>query len=181
MTSAVNSFVSTLNSRNLDVHLGLVTYAENYTFGTYSSSEASLDVTLTSNYNSTTTAMNVYGAQPLLGDTNISAGLALAQAELTGSRARSTADRTIILLTDGVPTQGNTDIASIATSYRTGSNIVMHVITFGAEAASGSYATTMQAAATNGNGMYFNAPTSSQLTTAFTTIADSLPAVLITY
>ncbi len=54
------------------------------------------------------------------------------------------------------------------------------MITFGAEAAGGSsYGTAMQLAATNGNGMYFNAPTAGQLSTAFTTIADSLPAVLI--
>lgn len=179
LTSAVGTFVSTLQSRNLDVHVALVTYAEAYTFGTYSATQATLDQTLTSNLTTITTDMNAYGQNPLLGDTNIAAGLALAQGELTGSRARSTANRTIILLTDGVATTGSTDIASITSSYCSGSQIVTHTITFGAEASSGSAQTAMQNAATNGNGMYFNAPSSSQLQTAFQTIADSLPAVLI--
>ena len=54
-----------------------------------------------------------------------------------------------------------------------------HTITFGAEASSGSAQVLMQTAAQDGNGLYFNAPTRGQLQTAFQTIADSLPAVLI--
>ncbi|MGD0900897.1 MAG: VWA domain-containing protein, partial [Thermoguttaceae bacterium] len=107
LTAAVNSFISTLQARNLDVHVALVTYAETYSFGSYSATEASLDVQLTSNLGSITTAMNAWGQKALLGDTNIEAGLSLAQGELTGSRARTCADRTIILLTDGVATSGN--------------------------------------------------------------------------
>jgi Ca-activated chloride channel family protein len=179
LTDAVASFVAVLQARNLDVRVGLVTYSETYSFGTYGCTEASLDVQLTSTLSSITTKMNAWGQQPLLGDTNIEAGLALGEGELTGARARSTADRTIILLTDGVPTSGNTNIASLTLSDRQTSNIVTHVITFGGEAASGAYQTSMKNAATNGNGMFFNAPTAAQLTTAFTTIADSLPAVLI--
>jgi Flp pilus assembly protein TadG len=179
LTQAVNSFVSVLQARNLDVHLALATYAEAFTFGTYSATEASLDVQLTNNFNSTVTAMNNYGQNPLLGDTNIAAGLALAQSELTGPRARTTANRTIILLTDGVATTGNTDIPGIALSYRQTNNIVMHTITFSAEAGTSAAQAAMQGAATNGNGMYFYAPTSAQLQTAFQTIADSLPAVLV--
>lgn len=179
LNSAVNSFVSTLQARNLDVKVALVTYAENYTLGNFSATEATLDCTLTANYSSIQTAMNAYGTKPLLGDTNIAAGLALGQSELTGTRARVTADRTIILLTDGVATTGNMNIAGLTQTYRTGSSIVTHVITFGGEAAAGSVNTSMQNAATNGNGMFFNAATAAQLQTAFQTIADSLPAVLI--
>lgn len=179
LTAAVNSFVTVLQARNLDVKVGLVTYAEDYSLGQYSSTVASLDKTLTTSTSSITTAMNAWGATPLLGDTNIAAGLALAQAELTSSRARSTADRTIILLTDGVATTGNTNIPGLTSSYRTGSSIVTHVITFGGEAATGSVATSMQTAAQNGNGMFFNAATAAQLQAAFQNIADSLPAVLV--
>ena len=179
LTLAVNSFTSILQARSLDVNVGLVTYAETYSLGSYSATEASLDVQMTSNISQIPTAMNVWGQTPLLGDTNIEAGLAIAQAELTGARARTTADRTIILLTDGVATTGNSNIGSLTTANRSGSNIVTHVITFGGEAASGSTQTAMIAAATNGNGMFFNAATTAQLQQAFQTIADSLPAVLI--
>jgi len=179
LTVAVNNFITTLQARNLDVHVALVTYAETYSFGTFSSTEASLDVNLTSNLGLITTGMNAWGQQPLIGDTNIEAGLAMAESELTGPRSRTTANRTIILLTDGVATTGNTNIASLTQSDRTSSQIVTQVITFGAEAASGAVQTAMMSAATNGNGMFFNAPTAAQLQQAFQTIADSLPAVLI--
>lgn len=179
LDSAVDSFISVLQARNLDVKVALVTYAESYSMGNYSSTQASLDVTLTSNYSSVQTRMQDWGDTVLLGNTNIAAGLALAQAELTGPRARSTADRTIILLTDGVATSGNTDIASLATSYRSGSSIMTHVITFGGEAATGAVQTSMMNAAANGNGTFYNAATASELTTAFQKIADSLPAVLV--
>lgn len=179
LTVAVNSFTNTLQSRNLDVDVALVTYAETFTFGTYSATEASLDVQLTPNYGQINAGMAAWGQQPLIGDTNIQAGLALAQGELTGPRARPVADRTIILLTDGVATTGNTDIPSLTLGLRTNSQIVTHVITFGGQASSGTVQTQMMQAATNGNGMFFNAPSAAQLQQAFQTIADSLPAVLI--
>ena len=113
LCTAVNSFITTLQARNLNVRVGLVTYAETYSFGSYSATEASLDVPLTSNLTLITNAMNNWGTQPLLGDTNISAGLAMASGELTGSDGRTCADRTIILLTDGVATQGNLNIPSV--------------------------------------------------------------------
>ncbi len=179
LTTAVNNFIGVLQSRNIDVHLSLVTYSENFTLGNYSATQAQVDVTLTSNFNQIAPAMNAYGQNPLLGDTNISAGLALAQGELTGPRARATSNRTIILLTDGVATTGNLDIPGIALDYVQTSQIVTHAITFGAEAQSGAAKTAMQGAAQQGNGMYFNAPSAAQLSTAFQMIADSLPAVLV--
>ena len=179
LDDAVDSFIATLQARNLDVHVSLVTYAETYSLGSYSATEASRDVNLTSSYSQIQTAMEAWGLTPLLGDTNISAGLALAQAELTGSRSRATADRTIILMTDGVPTTGNTDIPSLCLANRTGSSIVTHVITFGGQSASGSPMTSMMSAAQNGNGVFYNAATAGQLQQAFQKIADSLPAVLV--
>ena len=179
LDDAVDSFITVLQARNLDVHVSLVTYSEAYSLGSYSSTEASLDVNLTSNYSQIVTSMQTTGQTPLLGDTNISAGLALAQGELTGPRARVTADRTIILMTDGVATSGNLDIPSLALAHRTGSRIVTHVVTFGGQAASGSTRTSMMTAAQNGNGSFYNAATAAQLQTAFKKIADSLPAVLV--
>src|SRR4029077_392520 len=87
LTVAVNSFVTTLQARTLDVNVALVTYAETYSFGSYSATEASLDVNLTSNYSLINAGMNAWGQQPLLGDTNIEAGLAMAVTELTGPRS----------------------------------------------------------------------------------------------
>ena len=179
LTSAVNSFVTVLQSRNLDAHVALVTYAETYSLGNFSATEASLDVQLTSNYSSIVTAMNTWGNTPLLGDTNIQAGLDMGVGELTGPRARTTADRTIILLTDGIATTGNTDIAGMSLTNRTTSKAVTYTIGFSGQAGTGVGQTALQGAATSGNGVYYYAPTAAQLTAAFQQIADSLPAVLI--
>ena len=56
------------------------------------------------------------------------------------------ADHTVILFTDGVPTTGNTNISSVVQGLTQNSQIVTHVITFGAEAASGTLQTSMQSA-----------------------------------
>ncbi|MEI8372406.1 MAG: VWA domain-containing protein [Planctomycetota bacterium] len=181
LSDAVTSFVSTLQARNLDVHVALVTYSEDYTFGSYTSVKSSLDVpltSLTSILDPITPVMTAWNQKVLLGDTNIEAGLTTGQTELTGARSRIVADRTIILLTDGVPTSGNTNIPAVVQNLRQNSQIMTHVITFGGQAASGTVQTSMQSAATAGNGMFFNAPTAATLQQAFQTIADSLPAVL---
>jgi len=179
LTNAVNTFVTVLQSRNIDAHVCLVTFAENYTFGNYTATEASLDVDLTANYNQIVTGMNVWGQTPLLGDTNMQAGLALAQTELTGPRSRLTANRVQILLSDGVATTGNTNIASLTQAARVNSGIITYTIAFGGEAASGTPQATMAGAAASGHGVFYNAPTAAQLQTAFQQIADSLPAVFI--
>jgi hypothetical protein len=168
-----------LQARNLDVHVGLVTFAENYSFGSYSATEASLDVPLTATYSQIPTAMNVWGQSPLLGNTNIEAGLNLAQTELTGPDARTTANRAIILLSDGVATSGNLNIPSLTLAARTSSGIITYTIAFGGEASSGAAQAAMSGAAQNGNGVFYDAPTAAQLQTAFQQIADSLPAVFI--
>ena len=180
LAAAVNSFITVIQARNIDINVGLVTYANTYSFGAFSATASTLDVQLTSNYSLIPTAMNGYAASPLLGDTYIYQGLLTAGTELTGPRARTTADRTMILLTDGVATiNGPVTIPAATLAARQSYDIITHVITFSAESATTAVQSTMQNAAANGNGMYFYAPTASQLQTAFTTIADSLPAVLI--
>jgi Ca-activated chloride channel homolog len=186
LCDAVNAFTTTLTARNLDVHVALVTYADTWSFGNYSVTQATLDVplpsdpqmTLASNCSQITNAMNAWGQKAIMGNTNIEAGLTIAKNEVTGSHSRTVADRTIILLTDGVATSGSLDIAGIALANRQNSQIMTHVITFGGQAAVGSVQTTMQNAAQNGNGNFYNAPTATQLQQAFQDIADSLPAVL---
>ena len=181
LSDAVASFVATLQARNLDVRVALVTYSEDYTFGSYVSLKSSLDVSLTSSFTSTldpiTPVMTAWNQKVLLGDTNIEAGLNSAKTEFD-AHPRIVADRTVILLTDGVPTSGNTDIPTLVQGLRQNSQIVTHIITFGGQAASGTVQTSMQSAATAGNGMFFNAPTAPDLQQAFQKIADSLPAVL---
>ncbi|MGC4001734.1 MAG: VWA domain-containing protein [Pirellulales bacterium] len=179
LSDAVGVFVTTLQTRQLDAQVGLVTYAEDYDFGDYSCVEASLDVPFTKTYSNITNKMTEWNNKELLGDTNIEAGLRLGRATVIGTGARQTAQRTIVLLTDGVPTSGDFDTAALTQQFRTTDKIVTHVVTFGGQAATGANQTRMQNTAANGNGKYYHAPNSATLQTVFRQIAESLPAVYI--
>jgi Mg-chelatase subunit ChlD len=178
LSDAVTAFNSVLTTRQLDAQVALTTFAEDYTFGTFSSVEASTDVALTKTYSTISTKMAEWNTKTLVGDTNIEAGLAQGRAALIGTGSRVTAQRTIILLTDGVPTSGTTNLATIAANYRA-QGIVTHVITFGGQAASGTNQTRMQNTAASGYGQYYHAPDSATLTSVFRQIAEGLPAVYI--
>lgn len=178
LSDAVTAFNTTLTTRQLDAQVALTTFAEDYTFGSFNSVEASTDVPLTKTYSQISNRMTTWNSTVLVGDTNIEAGLAQGRAALTGTGARVTAQRTIILLTDGVPTSGSTNLATIAANYRA-EGIVTHVITFGGQAASGANQTRMQNTAASGYGQYYHAPDSATLTSVFRQIAEGLPAVYI--
>lgn len=179
LSDAVTVFVTTLQTRQLDAQVAVVTYSEAFSFGEYSCTQASKDVSLTKNYAQVTTAMTNWGKEELLGDTNIEAGLTLGRTTLKGTGSRKTAQRTLILLTDGVPTAGNTDLGAQALSMRTGDRIITHTIAFGGQASITTNKARLQAAADNGNGKLYLAPSSSELTNCFRAIAEGLPAVLI--
>lgn len=178
LADAVTAFNTVLTTRQLDAQVALTTFAEDYSFGTFTSVEASTDVPLTKTYSLIDNQMTVWNNTVLVGDTNIEAGLAQGRAALIGTGARLTAQRTIILLTDGVPTSGSTNLATIAANYRA-EGIVTHVITFGGQAASGANQTLMQNTAASGYGQYYHAPDSATLNSVFRQIAEGLPAVYI--
>lgn len=178
LSDAVTSFNTVLTTRQLDAQVALTTFAEDYTFGTFTSVEASTDVALTKTYTQISSKMTDWNNTVLVGDTNIEAGLAQGRAALIGTGSRVTAQRTIILLTDGVPTSGSTNLSTITANYRA-EGIVTHVITFGGQAASGANQTRMQDAATSGYGQYYHAPDSATLNSVFRQIAEGLPAVYI--
>lgn len=178
LADAVAAFNTVLTTRQLDAQVALTTFAEDYTFGSFSSVKASTDVPLTKTYSQINSRMTQWNNTVLVGNTNIEAGLAQGRAALIGTGSRVTAQRTIILLTDGVPTSGSTNLATIAANYRT-QGIVTHVITFGGQAASGANQTRMQNTAASGYGQYYHAPNSATLNSVFRQIAEGLPAVYI--
>jgi Ca-activated chloride channel family protein len=179
LSDAVDVFVSVLQTRQLDAQVAVVTYAEEFSFGEYNSTRASLDVPLTKNYNSVRTCMSNWGKKELLGDTNIEAGILLGRQTLRGPGSRKTAQRTMILLTDGVPTQGNDDLGAMALQARTQDRIITHTIAFGGQASAPENRARLQAAADNGHGKFYLAPNASQLQQCFREIAEGLPAILI--
>ena len=85
LSDAVGVFVTTLQTRQLDAQVAVVTYADAFSFGEYNSTQASKDVSLTKNYSLVTTAMTNWNKEELLGDTNIEAGLTLGRSTLKGT------------------------------------------------------------------------------------------------
>jgi Ca-activated chloride channel homolog len=173
LSSAVDVFVSVLNEAPIPTRVALASYSSNFTFGIWASTVASIDEPLTTNYPSIRTRMNAIAANPLIGNTNIAAGLREGVNALTDpARSRITSCKAIVLLTDGIKTQGDDPVA-LATLARE-MNIRIHTIAFSAQAD----VNLMQQVAQAGGGQCYVAPTAASLTTAFKTIAATLPNML---
>ena len=105
LSSAVASFVSTLQARNLDVHVALVTFSENYTFGSYSAVESSLDVPLTAeSYRRSLSEMTYLEPASSAGRHQHLGRADHGPDRVDRVAGRTVADRTVILFTDGVAT-----------------------------------------------------------------------------
>jgi len=173
LRNSVDIFMTVLNENPIKTRVSLASYSSNFTFGVFSSSVASLDQSLTTNYASITTAMNKISSQPLIGNTNIAAGLREGINSLTDPNlAKRTSFKTIILLTDGVMSQGDDPVTLAATARNM--NIRIHTIAFSAQAD----VNLMQKVAQSGGGQSYVAPDAASLKTTFKTIAATLPNML---
>jgi Ca-activated chloride channel homolog len=173
LSSSVDVFLSVLNEAPIPTRVALASYSSNFTFGIWTSTVASVDEPLTTTYPSIKTRMNAIATNPLIGNTNIAAGLREGVNALTDpTRSRITSCKAIVLLTDGIKTQGDDPVA-LATMARE-MNIRIHTIAFSAQAD----VNLMQQVAQAGGGQCYVAPTAASLTTAFRTIAATLPNML---
>jgi Flp pilus assembly protein TadG len=177
LSSSVSSFLNVLSTRGVSARVALVSFASDYTFGNYSSVQVTRNCDLTGNYTTINTAMTNVGKYPVIGATNITAGLQEAQNLLaTSSNARPrSAQPIVVLFSDGMYTVGG-DPTPLASSMYSTSGIVIHTIAFGGDVAGQN--TMSQIAAASKQGLAQQASTASQLTTAFNTIASALPVVL---
>jgi Ca-activated chloride channel homolog len=173
LKNAVSLFITEVDSQSYDAKIGLVTYSSTFNFGTFSSVASTTEQWLGTNYAAINTRLTAIGTKPLIGDTNIGQGMTDGQTVLLDTtRNRMTAIKTMILITDGIVTQG-TDPAMVAQSLKT-NRIVCHTISFGANA---DKALMANIAAITG-GRYYDAPNSTALQAAFQDIALSLPSIL---
>ncbi len=174
LKSSIDSFLTVLDSNPYHPRVSLVSYASNFEFGLYNSVVSSIDQPLTHNFSEVRAKMSVLGTKPLIGNTNIAAGLRDGISTLLGTgTARSTATHNLVLLTDGVITQGDdpVELAALALTQ----NIKVHTITFSEQADQ----TLMQAVAAAGGGNHYHAPDSATLHTIFQQLAETLPAMLV--
>jgi Mg-chelatase subunit ChlD len=128
---------------------------------------------LTHDYSTIDMRLGECASRPLIGNTNIAAGLREGIHELVDpQRSRITSSKSIILLTDGILSQGDDPVELAAQAREL--NIRVHTIAFSQQAD----VRLMQRVATAGGGQCYVAPDASTLTSAFRTIAATLPNVL---
>lgn len=170
LDSAISVFIAKMNATLSGEKVGVVTFASHHTACGETSQPATLDQPLTENLSSVTSTMATLSSTIWNGNTETSVGMALARSELTGGNARATAQKVMIVLTDGAYTNGihpQTEAAAAA-----GDGIRVHTITFGS--CPGSVITDMQDTATAGGGNHYHAPDAATLNDVFNEIAGSI-------
>ncbi|MCA9158561.1 MAG: VWA domain-containing protein [Planctomycetales bacterium] len=174
LQSSVDTFLTVLNTNPYHPRVSLVSYASNFEFGLFRSTVSSIDQPLTINFDDVRSKLATLATRPLIGNTNIAAGLRDGIATLTeqgGSRPNAT--HNLILLTDGIMTQGDDPVALAALALS--QNIKVHTITFSSQADQ----VLMQQVATAGGGSYYHAPDAATLHAIFQQLAETLPAMLV--
>lgn len=173
LDDAVRVFVDALDTTPFTEHVGLVSFSSAATWAGFPNTVSDIDQPLDEDTTLITSAMDRISARVFNGMTNTSAGIDNGIVVLTDpSRARPFAVKTMVLLTDGFPTQGRSPVLAAQDAAR--NDIVVHVITFGADF----NRSLMKDLAAIGNGNYYHAPDSATLNQVFREIALSLPVML---
>ncbi len=173
LVEALGVFQEVVDRRNLNAQIGLASYASDYTFGLFESSQVSTDQVMSGDTYDFVNAAAAIGQEPIIGDTNIRRGINEGKNVLLDDEKRGTANRTMILLSDGRRTEGGNPVTKAADLYNN-RRIAIHTISFG----EGADQATMQAIADAAGGNYYHALTGTDLEAAFEDIAQQLPAVL---
>ncbi len=160
LDAAINLFCDTVDQTTPDDHFAIVTYASNHTACGVTTAVATTDLPLTGDTNLARSAMTVLSSSVWNGNTDIAAGIQLADTVLMGGGARSNAEKVMIVLTDGNYTGANpASMAATAASH----GIIIHAVTFSDGANQG----VMQNVASIGSGLHFHAPDAESLNQIF--------------
>lgn len=174
LDNAINEFLTVLDSNPYEPRVGLTSYSSNFDFGTYSSTVSTINQPLTNDFPAIRASLSTIGDKPVIGNTNIAAGLRDGIAVLTTAvGSRPNACRSIVLMTDGIMTQGDDPIPIAQAALA--DNITIHTITFSSQADQ----TLMAAVAAAGGGEHYHAPDGATLAEIFRTLAETLPAMLV--
>ncbi|EMI22232.1 von Willebrand factor type A [Rhodopirellula maiorica SM1] len=170
LDSAIKIFLAKMNDTLAEEQVSIVTYASNYTACGVTNQNVTLEQPLTLDFSSITAAMDNLNNTVWGGNTETSEGMSLARTVLNGPGARTTAEKIMVVLTDGAYTNGvhPADAAALAA----GDKIKVHTITFGA--CPTSVIMDMQETAVAGGGYHFHAPDAATLNDAFSKIAGSI-------
>lgn len=182
LQDAVDVFLDEAGKNDQPPRVGLVSWGADYTMpispNTFFRS-ATVDYSLpnknTDNWAQNTrkieSAIEALSIRPMMGGTNMSAGLDAAVAELTKSQASTLANKVIILLSDGVWNSGREPSEAARDARDAG--ITVHTISL----LSNDQATLREVADITG-GRFFATADAAQLRAAFIELARTLPIIL---
>jgi hypothetical protein len=174
LIEAAEVFREAIQTTTEEEHLGLVSYSQQYTYNGFSCTTVSTNSQLSANPLVVESKLTQLGQNPIIGGTNISAGLDRGITVVTNpTYARPYAFKMIILMTDGVWNAGQNP--SISAQSAADKGIIVHTITFSA----GANQADMQDVAEITGGKHYHAPTREELKDAFEEIAFSIPVILI--
>jgi len=175
---AVDTFISILSSQKTQPRVGLVTWGSDigkntteYLLTGRTEVAVARDVAMTTSYTLINDAIATRSKNPILGGTNMAAGLDEAVKVLTEPGISTLANRIIVLMTDGDWNQGRDPVLSANDAAAAG--IIIHTIGM----LNDDQATLQQIALITG-GEYIYAADDAQLAEAFRKIARMLPVAL---
>jgi len=179
--NAIDLFLDEASKYRLKPRTALVTWGSEYTMPIAPNTQygaAESDVVLPSrssfdwdvNRAAIEAAIDVRTSLPMMGGTNMSAGIDLAVAELTGGNSEAFTTKIIILLSDGQWNDGRDPLLAAADANASG--ITIHTISM-----LSIDQWTLQQIAANTDGDFYSANSEATLRTAFEEIARSLPIV----
>ena len=182
LANAVNIFLQEAGTFTNPPRTGLVTWGTDYTMPIAPSTfypAAETDHALPS-FNSFSFPANVTAIQndiaartsvPMMGGTNLSAGLDMAVAQFATANSRPLSNKVIILLTDGAWNAGRDPLAAAEDARAAG--IMVHTVSMLT-----SNQTVLQQVASTTGGQYYATQNETQLRNAFQELARTLPIVL---
>ncbi|MEO0529039.1 MAG: vWA domain-containing protein [Planctomycetota bacterium] len=167
--NAVKVFTQTLEESSVSKQVAVATYSSVLSVGFpvcgESSEPSSLDVGLTTDMSLVDSTIDALSATVWNGNTFIESGMRTGIDELlNGDSARESADRVLIVLTDGNQNEGD---AVAAASSAAGNRITIHTITFSEYANQA----LMQEVASRAGGSHYHANTREQLRDVFRRLA----------
>jgi len=182
LMTAVTIFLNEAGQFQYPPRTALVTWSSAYTlpyYPNYSYTTVDTDLNLpaqdgfnwATNRSSIESALAFRTGRPVVGGTDLSAGLDRAVSVLTGNNGRPLSNKVIILMTDGVWNAGRDPV--LAAQDAAAAGITVHIVSM----LTGTQAALTQAAAVTG-GQYYATSNASQLQQAFRDLARSLPIVL---
>ncbi|WP_339743471.1 VWA domain-containing protein [uncultured Rubinisphaera sp.] len=180
LDGAIQVFVSKIQQRSIKPDIALVTWGSDITLGwswfphQYRSFDAvEVDLKLGQNIDQVNAAIATRYNDIMMGGTNMAAGINKAINILKHPSTNSLAQKTIILMSDGMWNTGSNPVTAAQTAAA--NNITIHTVSF----LSINNQSVMQTIATTTGGKSYSALNATQLNAAFEELAEELPIVLI--